>query len=298
MKVALGSLRWKLLALGAAAGLWGSLLHESALLLPGSERWELLRALLSGGALGLGIGVLLAPADALLHHYLRRALRSALAGALLGGLLGVLGTAAQVALQDADAAIGAQWPWATPIRLEAAGLVLTLGLVGAGSALAANLFPSRRHALRQVLLGGIVGMALAALLVPLLGAAAFDPWAVLSALAVWSGLLALVLHGWARRRARRWLRLVTGPGEDSIFPLQGRQVTLGKHERNDIPLVDFQEIFPFHCELRWAADHYEIVDNEQGGVVLVNFRQVQEHALRPGDLVKIGSALLQYGEAS
>jgi hypothetical protein len=31
---------------------------------------------------------------------------------------------------------------------------------------------------------------------------------------------------------------------------------------------------------------------------MVNFRQVQEQVLKAGDLVKIGSALLQYGEAS
>ena len=129
-------------------------------------------------------------------------------------------------------------------------------------------------------------------------AAAYDAWAVLAALVVWSGTLALLLHWSERRRARRWLRLLSGPGEDRIIPLQGGPLTLGRNERNDIPLLDFHEIYPYHCELRWASDHYDIVDNERGGIVLVNFRQVQEHALKSGDLIKIGTALLQYGEAS
>ena len=85
---------------------------------------------------------------------------------------------------------------------------------------------------------------------------------------------------------------------DSIFPLRGRRLWLGKSERNDVPLTDFQEVYPFHCELRWSGDHYDIADSEQGGVVLVNYRQVQDYALRPGDLIKVGSALLQYGEPS
>ncbi len=117
-------------------------------------------------------------------------------------------------------------------------------------------------------------------------------------MSAWSALLALILFWWEKRGARRWLRLLTGPGEDSIFPLDGPEITLGKHERNDIPLLHYREIYPFHCVLRWQRDHYEIADSEQGGMVLVNYRQVQDQALRAGDLVKIGSALLQYGEAS
>ncbi len=42
---------------------------------------------------------------------------------------------------------------------------------------------------------------------------------------------------------------------------------------------------------------YQIGHPEENGVVLVNYREVHDHTLRPGDIVKIGSALLQYGEA-
>jgi hypothetical protein len=299
MKVALNTLRWKVLALGAVAGLWGSLLHESALLLPPGGPWAPLRALLAGAALGLGLGVLLAPADALLQHYFRRAAKSALAGGVLGALLGGAGTVLHVALLDLAAPIGARWAWAAPTLVAWIGQALTLGLVGGGCGLAAGLVAGNgRLALRKMLLGLLVGTVLAVALAAAVDAVAFDAWILLAGLVLWSGLLALTLHWWGRRWARRWLRLLTGPGEDRIYPLQGAHITLGKNERNDIPLLEFQEIYPYHCELRWVSDHYEIVDNEQGGVVLVNYRQVQEHALRAGDLIKIGSALLQYGEAS
>jgi Inner membrane component of T3SS, cytoplasmic domain len=291
-KVALNGLRWKLLALGAVAGLWGSLLHEAVALLPAARGWQLPHALLAGAALGLGLGLFLGPADALLHHYFRRALKTAVAGALLGALLGAAGAALQLAGARVEA-----WPGVTPAHLAWLGLGLTLGLIGAAGGLAATLGEGHRR-LGRTLAGLLAGALLGGALAAAAQAVADDAWALLGALVLWGALLALTLYWWPRRWARRWLRLLTGPGEDDIFPLRGGHITLGKNERNDIPLREFQEIFPYHCALRWATDHYEIVDNEQGGIVLVNYRQVQEHALKPGDLIKIGSALLQYGEAS
>jgi len=293
MKVALNTLRWKVLTLGALAGLWASLLHESAQLLPVAVGWQATHALLAGAALGLGLGLVLAPADALLQHYFRRALKSAIAGAALGALLGAAGTALQLALVHA----AESWAWLMPTQAGWLGLTLTLGLVGAGCGLAIALGEGQWH-LRKLWAGLLAGVLLGAALAAAALGTGENAWALLGALVVWSALLALMLHWWGRRRARRWLRLLTAPGEDSIFPLRDAHILVGKNERNDIPLRDFHEIYPYHCELRWAADHYEIIDNEQGGIVLVNYRQVQEHVLRPGDLIKIGSALLQYGEAS
>jgi Inner membrane component of T3SS, cytoplasmic domain len=298
-KAILNALRWRMLVLGAMAGLWGSVLREAALLLPGSEAWPPLRALVVGAGLGLGLGLLLAPADALLQRTFRRALRAALAGGLLGALLGAGGAAAQVSLVGISASLGERWPWLSPALVAWLGLALTLGGIGAACGVASG--PVAGHAgrtLRRALLGLLVGGVLSTVPALAAGAADFNPWAVLGGLVAWGALVALTLHGWAPYRARRWLRLLTGPGEDRIYPLLGGHLTLGKNERNDIPLLEFQEVYPYHCELRWAADHYDIVDNERGGVVLVNYRQVQEHPLKPGDLIKIGSALLQYGEAS
>lgn len=293
MKIALNALRWKVLAFGAIAGLWGGFLHEAALLLPAHAGWQGLRIVVASAALGLGLGLVVAPTDALLHHYLRRAARTGIAGALLGAVLGALGAAAMLGLMR-GAAVSA---WFTPAEMAWVGLAVTLGLVGGGCGLAVSLGATHGRALHQIAIGLGVGAALGVLVAGAVRLSGSNPWISLAALLLWSGALALALHWWDRRRARRWLRLLTGPGEDDIFPLMGEQITLGTNERNDIALRDFQEIYPYHCELRWAADHYEIIDNEQGGVVLVNYRQVQEHVLKPGDLVKIGSALLQYGEA-
>lgn len=293
-KIALNALRWKVLVFGALAGMWGSFLHEAALLLPAHTGWQGPRIALASAALGLGLGLIVAPTDALLHHCFRRALKTSLAGALLGALLGAVGAVAGLGLVRSAAV----WSWISPAQMAWLGLTLTLGLLGAGCGLAVALGSSGHRLLHRTGLGLATGAVLGAVVATAVRASGEDPWVSFAALLVWSAVLALALHWWERRWARRWLRLLTGPGEDDIFPLEGGQITLGKNERNDIPLRDFQEIYPYHCELRWTADHYDIVDNEQGGVVLVNYRQVQEQALKPGDLVKIGSALLQYGEAS
>lgn len=294
MKIALNALRWKVLVFGAMAGLWGSLLHEAALLLPAQAGWQGARIAIASAALGFGLGLVVAPTDAVLRHCFRRALKTAVVGAVLGAVLGAVGATVGLGLLKSAALL----TWVSPAQMAWAGLTVTLGLVGGGCGLAVSLGSGRRRPLHKAGLGLGAGVVLGALLAAAVRASGENPWVSFAALLIWSALLALALHWWDRRRARRWLRLLTGPGEDDIFPLEGGQITLGKNEHNDIALRDFQEVYPYHCELRWSADHYEIVDNEQGGVVLVNYRQIQEHALKPGDLVKIGSALLQYGEAS
>jgi hypothetical protein len=168
------------------------------------------------------------------------------------------------------------------------------GAIGFGSGIGVK---NRALGLRR-LKYGLLGGLLAGLLV---GAAEFfaprNLWVECVAFALWAAVLAQVLFWTEKRRARYWLRLLTGPGEDEFFPLVNQTVRVGKSEHNEIPLLHYSEVYPVHCRIDWVEDQYKIIDDESGGTVYVNFRQVQEQPLKPGDLVKIGSALLQYGEA-
>lgn len=296
---ALNSLCWKVLLLGGAAGVWGAFLYECALLVQSVRNPAAIMALLPGAALGFGLGTFLSPIDEIVHRYSYRTLQSAMLGAVLGTLLGAGGLSfiLWIAEQpygrmeggDGLAAIFRTWAW-PPILLGLIG-----ASIGVGSALA---HANRARIVRRSITGLVVGFALGIPIAPLMQQFMNSAWVVMASISLWGALLAVALYWWEKRVARRWLRLLTGPGEDAIFPLDGMRITMGKSERNDIPLLNYQEIYPFHCTLRWRGDHYEIVDNEQGGMVLVNYRQVQEQALKRGDLIKVGSALLQYGEAS
>ncbi len=294
----LGKLRWQILLLGAIAGAWGALLYEScygALLLAGAGTAG---ALVPTLGLGAGLGATLAPLDEFLGHLPGRSLRAAGYGAGLGLLAAGIGlaplsllTAPAGALLQGSAGDALLWYWAclpVPLALLGAAVGLASGL-GAGNGML-----GRRRALWGAVAGLVLGIPVA-----LLGAwLPTQPWVHWLALVAWSALLALALFWREKRYARRWLRMLTAPGEDWFFPLLGKSLRVGKLERNDIVLPRHREIFPVHCKLRWNLDHYDIVDDEEGGTVMVNFRQVQEQALKSGDVIKIGAALLQYGEAT
>ena len=142
--------------------------------------------------------------------------------------------------------------------------------------------------------GGIVGVPCVAVYFLFPNAS----WAHVAALTEWCGAEAWVVYWGEKCFARHWLRVLIGPEEERLYRMEKRRMTVGKLDTNDIPLPDSQEIYPYHCEIVWVGDHFEIVDDEQGGVVLVNYRQISDQTLKPGDLVKIGSVLLQYGEGA
>jgi hypothetical protein len=290
---------WQVALLGAMSGIWCALAHEGVLgLAMGLWGSGVVAAMLPGAAFGAVLGATVAPLDEFLGHFPRRALRSLGLGALLGALgglvtLGPLGLL--VPLSGASPAVplteGALWYWV----LFSPALGVVAAAAGAASGLAVG---QPRLGLRRAAWGFLGGMVPGAALAAGFAFLASNSWLHLAALAAWGALLAVTVFWREKRFARHWLRLLTGPGEDRILPLQGRELRLGKLESNEIPLPFYQEIHPVHCQMRWTGEHFQIIDDESGGTIMVNFRQVQEQVLKAGDLVKIGSALLQYGEAS
>ncbi len=292
---------WNSLLLGAVAGVWGAALYQGVGWLLAPLQAPGLSTLVTGMALGLGLCALLASVDNLYNRFWRRASCSVLAGGALGLAAGGVGFGLVWLILAVFGASGgivsgfgaAHWMF-VPLLMGLFG-----GAAGLGSGFSVGgLQSSLQKGLRRPLIGLGAGAALGLPLTGLLALAGGQGWLFQAAFAAWGALMALALYWGEKKTARRWLRVLNGPGEDTFYPLIGKSVTLGKMEFNDIPLTSYQEIFPFHCQLRWEADHYRIVDREQGGTVLVNYRQIQEQDLKHGDLVKLGTALLQYGEAS
>jgi len=288
----------QLLVAGGLAGLWGATLIEGALLLAYGLGVPPLGAFLGGAGFGLALGLALPAAEHLIYGYRGRAAWSALAGAVGCTLAGSLGFGFAALLPGAQRALGLMLPDREQLIYWAAH-TLVLALLGALVAWAAAVGREeralrRRRPLAGALWGGGLGLLLSAALALMPG----RPWLALAAYVLWGAALALGLFWLNKRQARSWLRVLTGPGQEQFHALAPRNQSIGKAESNDIPLPGFEEVFPFHCQLTWEQDHFEIRDYEQGGNVLVNFRQADAQTLKSGDLIKIGSALLQYGEAS
>lgn len=296
MGVSLTRLSWKTLLLGAAAGLVSAALHDAV-------GWLLLAAdapprseALAWAAMGLGLGASLAMVQFVIMGLWGRAIEAGVAGGALGALAAGLGYYLMNWLPGMPEAAepGRSWSDFSPLWLL---LPLIFGLVGAAGGVGAGhgVTGSRKRVFRGgagLLAGGLTGIPLTALLTGFPG----YTWLFQLSLALWSAQVAWVILWSEKRFPRCWLRVLNGPLEDLYFPLNGSRVTLGKLESNDVPLASYKEVFPIHCHLDWKDDHYELVDDEEGGAVSVNYRPIREQPLQTGDLLKIGSALLQYGE--
>jgi hypothetical protein len=294
-KVRLRNVLVSVLPLGAAAGAWAAFLAEGALILSDLSGVGWLRTYLPVLVLGAVFSGLFAPIDEILNRHRQRALRAVLYGAVLGGIAVTLTYSAYLALTPAGPGLAGESKGLPIARWI--GFALGLAVAAACAALASGLAAHNlRLGLRRAVTGVVAGAALGLPLALAGNAAGGNSWVLLGGLTLWGAWLALAIFWFEQRQARRWLRILTGGVEDRFYPLRDRRITVGKSEFNDLPLPRGQEVYPRHCEIKWSNDHYDIVDDEQGGIVLVNFRQIQEHALKPGDLVKIGSVLLQYGE--
>jgi len=279
----------RLFLLGAAAGIWATFLAETAarlmLRLEAGANLAPVTCVVSGMALGASI----APLGEMLNRYPARSIKAALTGLILGGLAALLGSLVYSSVYQAQTT-----PDITShLILGGVHLALVAMAIGFSAGFAAG-GPSQ--AVAKMAAGLFMGVVIGLPLLGLQWILPQGPWVVTAGMGLWGGALAVSLFWWERRSARRWLRLLSYPGEDTIFPLAKPVVTLGKEEQNDIPLTGFKEIYPFHCQFKLVDGQYEVADEDQGGLVMVNYRQAQAQALKPGDLVKIGTALLQYGE--
>lgn len=292
-RVSLGKWSLQTILAGMIAGLWAAVAYGLGAALGHWMGWNAGPATLGGLGLGLAAAGGLAGADCLLNRYWGRLPRILAAALPAGAVVGALGFwLADFALQAGSGS--GFWAVAGSPRV-ALPLVLAL-LAGAAGVAAEAGGANPARGLRRGALGLLAGAIAALPLVAAFGLFGTSAPIFLAGFALWGGAAAWMMFWWEKKLARAWLRLLTGGGADTFFPLNGHRVTLGSLDGNDIPLRDFQEVFPTHCYLARNGEHFEIVDDGEGGAVQVNFRPVREQTLKDGDLIKVGTALLQYGE--
>lgn len=97
----------------------------------------------------------------------------------------------------------------------------------------------------------------------------------------------------AQPRTRLLLNTATGK---HVIPLESTQLTIGRGLNNDIILEDTR-VSRHHAQLRYRQRRFWISDLGSTNGTFVNGEQIEEKALRDGDLISLGGLELTYKEA-
>ena len=99
----------------------------------------------------------------------------------------------------------------------------------------------------------------------------------------------------APTQPRTRLLLNTSAGKH-VIPLESTQLTVGRGLNNDIILEDTR-VSRHHAQLRYRQRRFWISDLGSTNGTFVNGEQIEEKALRDGDLISLGGLELTYKEA-
>ena len=93
------------------------------------------------------------------------------------------------------------------------------------------------------------------------------------------------------------LKVLNGPQEDHKFLLDQNKFFLGYGSKNDFILNGYAEVYNRHAIL-WKNKKEVIISNyDQDREVLINYRAIDhQQTIKKGDIIKVGTALLQYYE--
>lgn len=98
--------------------------------------------------------------------------------------------------------------------------------------------------------------------------------------------------------AKGYLRVLTGESEGKVYLLDKPLFSLGYEAHNDLILKGYTEVCATHVHIVKDTPNHQIVNVCLGGQLSVNFRLVDEQNMKNGDVIKLGTALLQYCEVS
>jgi hypothetical protein len=189
-------------------------------------------------------------------------------GLLVGGSLGVYDLLAS-ALRDED--------------MRGATRKTVNGLIGGGA-------------------GGLLGGILYLILFLLWGAVFRDRKEDFWSPAAWGfvalGLCIGLLIGLAQVILKEaWVRVEAGFRSGRELLLSRPQITIGRGESCDIGLFGDAQVEKLHCRIIRKGDNYVLVDEATPSGTFVNDEPLEgPRVLRSGDLIRLGRALLRFGE--
>lgn len=269
-------------SLGAIAGLvaWGLLALSPVF----TEFLTFSPFVIHGITASAGLGAVLLVRDPLLKHLpFNEVLLHVLFGAVVGGVSGWL------AFRSADYLLAYQVP---PFASRLVGWGL-LGLLLGG---ASCVFHARSHFILRPCLGGVAGGVAGGILVELVALTPFDGPAQAVALLAYGLTYQLVQASLENLTSHAVLRVINGPQMGQSWLLSAPLLSIGYGRYTDLRLSGYTEVCAHHADLRIEDEQMSLQNVEKGGELEVNFRKVHQQPLKDGDIIKAGSALLQYCE--
>jgi len=245
--------------------------------------------ILAGGVLGTTLGAMFAGLDGFLAQAPKRLRAGAKYGAAIGGLGGVLGfyLIDQIAerFQPFDAGLIME-------NLAYAQRWVLLG-VAIGAAIGAA-ERSNSVAVRN-LIAGILAGVIATFVNGVIGGIIDYPFLVRGLSLVVFSYAFMFAHIKMRTYKRTdWLLFLNGHHAGAEFELNQNLLFLGTQNSDDINLNSYENVNSTHAKLIKYEYGYSLVDNDPFCQTFVNYRNITEQPLKNGDLIRVGTALLQY----
>ena len=237
-----------------------------------------------GALIGLGLGLVLqARASILNHHELVDVLFKMFIGSFLGAIFGL------ICFGFGNLLIAGQI--APSICHITSWTLLGLSITGAS-----ELFCSASgFSVTRIISGGIGG-TIGGVIFELLLQYHLTGAEHLTGL-VLVGLSIFLIIGIAENRITSFaIKVLSGKQEGQIFLLDQNKFSLGYSSQNNLILRGYAEICDTHAHIIRKGTQNYIESADAGGDVLVNYRMIDQQFMKKGDVIKIGTALLQYYE--
>jgi hypothetical protein len=118
----------------------------------------------------------------------------------------------------------------------------------------------------------------------------------LTGLLLGSLILFLMLSLLENFHVKSYLRVLTGSQEGQIYLLDQQNHSIGYGKKNDLILKGHSEVCEVHAQIFKKDEQIYLENTDEDGNVSINYRFINQQSVKKGDIIKLGSALLQYHE--
>ena len=88
--------------------------------------------------------------------------------------------------------------------------------------------------------------------------------------------------------------IVSGPGEDSIYPLKKVRVRIGAYDDNDV-VLNYPSISRFHAQVHFTSTGTQLEDLSSKNGTFINEQRIYSRgSIRAGDRIRFGEVELFY----